>query len=147
VTEPGAPLAAAVALLEPVATDETPPVLRTTLTNTGNATVRVGEGRATRFQYVGDTSGRLVLLPAGEAWAAGPGCWRLADGGMLTEEYRTFELAPGASATADLALYAAATGDACLPVGEHTFRTPYRVLDDDLAPTASGEWGFTVLLE
>jgi hypothetical protein len=146
---PSAPLAADVTLLEPVATAEAPPSLRVTLTNTGDGAVRIGEGRAARFQYVHDESGRLVLLPAEGEWDAEPDCWRLREGIATTEEYRTFDLTPGASATADLALYASAETDACLPVGEHTFRTPYQVGPADSAPGAGtgGEWGFTVLLE
>ncbi|WP_276259838.1 hypothetical protein [Haloglomus litoreum] len=146
---PDAPLAADVTLLEPVATAEAPPTLRVTLTNTGDSAVRVGEGRAARFQYVHDESGRLVLLPADGEWDAVPDCWRLRHGIAVTEEYRTFELAPGAAATADLALYASAETDACLPVGEHTFSTRYQVGPCDSAPGAGavGEWGFTVLLE
>ncbi|WP_254824465.1 hypothetical protein [Haloglomus halophilum] len=146
---PDAPLAADVTFLEPVATAETPPSLRVTLTNTGDGAVRVGEGRAARFQYVHDESGRLVLLPVEGEWDAEPDCWRLRHGIATTEEYRTFELAPGASATADLALYTSAETDACLPVGEHTFRTPYQVGGADSAPGegTGGEWGFTVLLE
>jgi hypothetical protein len=146
---PDAPLAAEVTLLEPVATAEAPPTLRVTLTNTGDTAVRVGEGRAARFQYVHDDSGRLVLLPADGEWDGVPDCWRLRHGIAVTEEYRTVELAPGAAATADLALYASAGGDACLPVGEHTFSTRYQVGPADSAPGegASGEWGFTVLLE
>lgn len=149
VTQPEAPLAAEVTLLEPVATAEAPPSLRVTLTNTSDATVWVGEGRAVRFQYRHDESGRLVLLPAEGEWDAEPDCWRLRDGIMITEEYRTFELAPGASAMADLELYASAETDACLPVGEHTFSTRYQIGDASEAPGegASGEWGFTVLLE
>lgn len=149
VTQPAAPLAAEVTLLEPVATAEAPPSLCVTLTNTSDATVRVGEGRAARFQYVDDESGRLVLLPADGEWDAEPDCWRLRDGIAITEEYRTFELAPGASARTALELYASAETDACLPVGEHTFRTRYQVGDDTSSPGegASGEWGFTVLLE
>lgn len=146
---PDAPLAADVALVDPVATAETPPTLRVTLTNTGDTAVRVGEGRAARFQYVHDGSGRLVLLPADGEWDAVPDCWRLRDQVAITEEYRTFDLAPGASTAADLALYAAADTDACLPVGEHTFTTRYRAegTGDAAGEVASGEWGFTVLLE
>lgn len=149
VSQPEAPLAAEVTLLDPVATAEAPPSLRVTLTNTSDATVRVGEGRAVRFQYRHDESGRLVLLPAEGDWDAEPDCWRLREGIMITEEYRTVELAPGASAMADLELYASAGTDACLPVGEHTFATRYQVGPADSAPGegASGGWGFTVLLE
>lgn len=148
VDEPAAPLAADVTLTEPVATAEAPPALRVTLTNTGETRVRVGEGRAARFRYVRDGSGRLVLLPAAGEWDAEPDCWRLRDDVLVTEEYRTFVLDPGAAATADLHLYAT-PGDACLPVGEHRFTTPYRVGDAATTPGegAQGEWGFTVLLE
>lgn len=145
---PAAPLTADVTVTEPVATAAAPPALRVTLTNTGETRVRVGEGRAARFQYVRDEHGRLVLLPAEGDWNAVPDCWRLRDDVLITEEYRTFVLDPGATATADLELYAT-PGDACLPVGEHIFRTPYRVDDPDATPgeRAPGEWGFTVLLE
>ncbi|WP_254832989.1 DUF4232 domain-containing protein [Haloglomus salinum] len=146
---PAAPLAADVTLVAPVATAEAPPALRVTLTNTGDGAVRIGEGRAARFRYVHDESGRLVLLPVESEWDAEPDCWRLRHGIVTTEEYRTFELAPGASATADLALYASSETDACLPVGEHTFRTRYQVGPAGSAPGegSGGEWGFTVLLE
>jgi hypothetical protein len=148
VDEPAAPLAADVTLTEPVATAEAPPALRVTLTNTGGTRVRVGEGRAARFQYVRDEDGRLVLLPAEGKWDAEPDCWRLRDDVLITEEYRTFVLDPGATATADLELYAT-PGDACLPVGEHSFRAPYQVGEADATSGEGdpGEWGFTVLLE
>jgi hypothetical protein len=142
VTPPAAPLDATVELVEPVASAASPPLLHVTLTNAGDRPVRVGEGRAMRFQYVHDTGGHLVLLPAGGDYPAAPDCWRLREGIAVTEEYRTVDLAPGAVASATLALYGAAGGDGCLPAGEFAFETRYALVDG-----AGGTWGFRVLLE
>lgn len=142
VTPPAAPLDATVELVEPVASAASPPLVRVTLTNAGDRTVRVGETRAMRFQYGHDTAGHLVLLPADGDYPAAPDCWRLHEAIAVTEEYRTVDLAPGAAASATLALYGAAGGDGCLPVGEFAFETRYALADGP-----GGIWGFRVLLE
>ena len=145
---PDLPVEPAVAVVEPTGTGDAPPTLRVSLTNTSDATVVVGEGRAVRFQYVTDDRGLVQLLPAEEEYAvAGADCLRLAEAVATTEEYRTEELGPGETIEADVRLYALPTYDGCVPVGEFRFETTYAVGSsvDDLDRRA--RWGFAVVLD
>lgn len=149
--QPSLPLAVDVTVTDGVATEEHPPLLTVSVTNTGEGPVAVGEARAAVFEYVTSESGHLTLLPADGEYDAEPGCWRLDSPVATTMEYRTETLEPGASLSADLALYAAGVeDDACLPVGEHRFGTTITRYTDpeDLAGGEEAvEWGFSVLLE
>jgi len=73
------PVRPVVELVRDTATSEQPPRLRTTLTNTSDEPVTVGEGRAVHFEYVTDDSGALILLPgkSDREYPAEPDCWRL----------------------------------------------------------------------
>jgi hypothetical protein len=149
--DPELPLSVEVTVTESVATEDHPPGLSVSVTNDSEETVAIGEGRAAVFAYQYADGGYLVLLPADGDWPAQPGCWALTEGVGTTEQYRTVTLAPGASHTAALELYA--TGieeEACLPVGEHRFETTITRFEDpeDLGAGQSAvDWGFTVLLE
>lgn len=143
------PIRPSVAVVRDTATSEHPPRLRTTLANTSDETLRVGEGRAVHFEYVTDDSGALMLLPgeSNQEYPAEPGCWRLTEGIAITEEYRTFEIEAGESSSRLVDLYATPDADECLPVGEHRFETTIAVVSEDTEPESSGEWGFSVLVE
>jgi hypothetical protein len=141
------PIEPAVERVREAATTEHPPQLRTTLTNTSNQQVGIGEGRAVHFEYVSDTSGALVLLPGGGEYPAEPDCWRLTEGVPVTEEYRTFEIESGGSSSRPVDLYATPDGDACLPVGEYRFETTVSIVSAESEPRSSAQWGFTILLE
>lgn len=149
--QPDLPLSIDVTVTDGVATEEHPPLLQVSLTNTGEETVSVGEARAAVFEYVTSESGYLTLLPADGEYDAEPGCWRLDSPVATTMEYRTETLAPGESLDAALALYAAGVeADACLPVGEHRFQTTITRDSDPDDPDAgeqSIDWGFSLLLE
>lgn len=145
--DPALPVEPTVEVVREAATTDHPPRLRVTLANAGDEAVRVGEGRAVHFEYVADASGALVLLPADGSYPAEPDCWRLTDRIATTEEYRTFELGPGASSERLVDLYATPGEDACLPVGEHRFETTISVVGDDAEPESSATWGFAVVLE
>lgn len=125
---PALPIRPTVELVDPVATDDHPPRLRVRVENGADGEITIGEARAVVFEYVTAESGELITLPAGGDYPVEPGCWRLTEGVAITEEYRTATLGPGEALSADLELYGAATGeDACLPVGEHEFRSTYSV--------------------
>ncbi|RAW46166.1 hypothetical protein DQW50_05150 [Halorubrum sp. 48-1-W] len=141
------PIDPTVDVVREAATSESPPRLRTTLTNTGDDRVRIGEGRAVHFEYVTDDSGLLLLLPPADWYPAEPDCWRLTEGIAVTEEYRTFEVDAGASSSRVVDLYATPEADGCLPVGEFRFETTVAVVSSDAESLSSGRWGFTVLLE
>lgn len=141
------PVQPAVEIVREAATSDYPPRLRTTLTNEGDERVRIGEGRAAHFKHVADESGALRLLPGDGEYPAEPDCWRLTDAVVVTEEYRTFALDPGASSERLVDLYATVGGDACLPVGEHRFETTISLVSADAEPESSTEWGFAVVLE
>ena len=146
---PDFPISPAVELVRDAATPEHPPRLRTTLTNTGDEAVSVGEGRAVHFEYVTDDSGALVFLP-GESdreYPAEPDCWRLTENIATTEEYRTFEIAPDDSSSRSVDLYATPDVDGCLPVGEYRFETTISIVSNDGEPESTTEWGFSVTLE
>lgn len=143
------PIRPAVEIVRDTATSEHPPRLRTTLTNTGDESVNVGEGRAVHFEYVTDDSGLLTLLP-GESdreYPAEPDCWRLTEGIAVTEEYRTFEIGPGDSSSRSVDLYATPDADGCLPVGEYRFETTVSIVSNDAEPESSATWGFSISLE
>ncbi|KTG26868.1 hypothetical protein [Haloferax profundi] len=149
---PDIPIEPTVEVHKDVATDDHPPQLRVTLTNTSDERVEVGEGRAIFFQYVGDDSRDLILLPAGQEYPAEPGCWRLDDPIAVTEEYRIETFEPGESKSALVDLYGAAKEDgedSCLPVGEFRFETTFAVGGltggDEKRTTAT--WGFSLSLE
>jgi hypothetical protein len=137
-----------VEVVRATATSEHPPRLRTTLANTTDEPVRVGEGRAVHFEYVADDTRDLLLLPSDteREYPAEPGCWRLTDGIAITEEYRTFEVDPDDSSSRLVDLYGTAGGEGCLPTGEFRFETTIAVLSDELEPRASETWGFVVEL-
>lgn len=141
------PIDPSVEVVREAATPESPPRLRTTLTNAGDERVRIGEGRAAHFEYVADDSELLVLLPPADDYPAEPDCWRLDEGIAVTEEYRTFEVDGGGSSDRVVDLYATSEADGCLPVGEFRFETTVAVVSADAEPLSSGQWGFTVLLE
>ncbi|GAA0536513.1 hypothetical protein GCM10008994_09510 [Halorubrum ejinorense] len=144
----GLPVDLDVEVVREAATTDYPPRLRTTVTNTSDGQVRVGEGRAVHFEYVSDGSGALTFLPPEVEAPAEPDCWRLTDTVAVTEEYRTFELGPGESRSRPIDLYATHDQtDACLPVGEYRFETTASVVSDDAEPQSSAQWGFAVTLE
>jgi hypothetical protein len=135
-----------VEVVREAATDDHPPRLRTTLANESDEAVRVGEGRAVHFEFVGDDTGALVLLPPGE-YPAEPGCWRLTEEIATTQEYRTFAIDRGETSRRPVDLYARPGEDACLPVGEYRFETTISVVSADAEVLSSAEWGFSVVLE
>lgn len=144
---PDLPVEPAISVLEPVATEDHPPVLRVGLTNTSDDPVTVGEGRAIRFQYVVDDARILQLLPAEGSYPVDEGnCWRLNEAVATTMEYRTEELGPGETISADVELYALPKYDGCLPVGEFRFVTRIGA-GDSVEAMDQVDWGFTVLLE
>lgn len=137
----------AVEIVREAATEDHPPRLRTTLSNTGDDAIRVGEGRAVHFEYVTDESGALIFLPGEGEYPAESDCWRLTEGVAVTEEYRTFEIESGGSSSRPVDLYATPDGDACLPVGEYRFETTLSIVSTDGEQESSDRWGFSVLLE
>ena len=147
--DPELPIQPAVEVVREAATTEHPPRLRTTLTNTSEEAVSVGEGRAVHFEYVTADSGTLILLPpAGDNdYPAEPDCWRLTDGIATTEEYRTFEIAAGESSSRPVDLYATTEADGCLPVGEYRFETTISLTGDNAESESAASWGFSVVLE
>lgn len=145
------PLEHAVDVVESVATEDAPPQLRVTVTNTSDRTVVAGEARSLVFAHQSDTENQLTLLPAGGEYPAEAGCWRLTEPVAVTTEYRMVSLDPGESTDQSLVLYGAPGEDACLPVGEYRFETTYRADATDgethSTPETEYEWGFTVLME
>lgn len=145
---PDAPVRPEIEVTRDAATADHPPGLRATVTNEGDRTLTLGEGRAIVFAYRYDTSDQLQLLPAGEDYPAEPDCWRLTEPIAVTEEYQMVTLEPGESTSRDLELYGAPGEDACLPVGTFRFESPFSVMDEpDGEEVASFTWGFEVSLE
>lgn len=143
---PDGPLQPDVTVVEAVATEDHPPMLRTSLTNTGDEAVVVGEGRAIRFQFVADDSRTLTLLPAeGDYPVVEGNCWRLEEPIATTMEYRTEELGAGETIEAEIELYALSEYDGCLPVGEFRFETGYSIAGEESEEEFT--WGFSVVLE
>ncbi|MFB6169490.1 MAG: hypothetical protein ABEJ43_11695 [Haloferacaceae archaeon] len=141
------PVQPGVEVVRETATAEHPPRLRTTLANTNDERVRVGEGRTVHFEFVADDAGALVLLPPGPEYPVEPGCWRLTGGIATSEEYRTFGVDADGSSERPVDLYARPGGDGCLPVGEYRFETTISIVSADVEVLSSAEWGFTVVLE
>ncbi|MUW14181.1 hypothetical protein GJ633_05555 [Halorubrum sp. CBA1125] len=141
------PVVPSVEIVREAATESSPPRLRTTLENTRDEPVTVGEGRAVHLEHVTDETGALVFLPSEGEYPAEPGCWRLTEDVHVTEEYRTFEIDAGASNSRPVDLYATPGEDACLPVGEYRFETTVSVGPPESEETSSDRWGLTLLLE
>ena len=146
---PELPVEPTVELVRDTATEDHPPRLRTTLENTGDEPVTVGEGRAVHFEYVADDSGVLTLLPADSdtEYLADTDCWRLTEEVATTKEYRTFAIDDGESSSRLVDLYATPDADGCLPVGEYRFASTIGIVGDDSEPESSAAWGFSVSLE
>ncbi len=148
---PDIPIEPAVDVSEDVATDEHPPQIQVTLTNTSDSEILVGEGRAIFFEYVTDDSRELMFLPAEQEWPAEAGCWRLSEGILITEEYRMETFAPGESKTKFVDLYGMAKEgeDSCLPVGEFRFETQISAQGEmgSSDDSQSATWGFSLVLE
>lgn len=147
---PDLPVTPTVTVTRDVATEDHPPQLCVTVTNDGDETVQLGEGRAVVFAYVTSESDELILLPTGSDYPAEPSCWRLTEPIAVTAEYRVLTLEPGESTTQRVDVYGAADGDGCLPVGEHRFETTYSVARGTDGIPSDGKqarWGFAVTLE
>jgi hypothetical protein len=145
---PDAPVRPEIEVTQDTATADHPPGLRATVTNEGDRTLTLGEGRDIIFAYRYDTSEQLQLLPTGSDYPAEPDCWRLTEPIAVTEEYQMVTLEPGESTSRDLELYGAPGEDACLPVGNFRFESPFSVMDEpDGEEVASFAWGFEVSLE
>lgn len=166
---PDLPVEPSVAVADPYATGESPPVLRVDVANPTDEPVSVGEYRAVVFQYVRSTDRTLVWLPHSERSTdgeptrmqpdhdvAGDGCWRLADDIAVTMEYGVVEIPAGGTLSAFVGLYGLPDADACLSTGDHYFETTYAVsplsgdeTDGDTATDESSEarWGFSLSVE
>lgn len=143
------PVQPSVEIVRDTATAEQSPRLRTTLTNTSDDPVNVGEGRAVHFEYLSDDSGTLILLP-GESerdYPAESDCWRLTEGIAVSKEYRTFEIAASDSSSRPVDLYATPDVDGCLPVGEYRFETTITIVSAEGEQESDRKWGFSILLE
>ncbi|MFC6798147.1 hypothetical protein [Haladaptatus sp. DYSN1] len=145
--QPALPLEVAIAVTNEAATDDAPPQLEVSVTNTSERSVKVGEGRAIIFQYAIDDREQLQLLPAGEAYPTKKGCWRLTDGIAITEEYRIRTIEAGKTVTEKLDVYALKGGDGCLPVGTFDFETTYTVMNEKGEEQKQDRWGFTIAME
>ncbi|MDS0242290.1 MULTISPECIES: hypothetical protein [unclassified Haloferax] len=150
---PDVPVEHDVEITEDLATDEHPPQVRITLTNTGDETVEVGEGRTVFFQYVSDTTNDLIFLPADGEYPAEAGCWRLEDHIAVTDEYRVLSLEPGESRSELVDLYGVAQSEkeeaSCLPVGEFRFEADFATggLSGSDDERQEATWGFSLALE
>lgn len=148
------PVRPSVEVVEPRASDDAPPRLRTRVTNEADYRVEVGEERAIVFAFVhseGSPGAILLPEPADQYSAVEPGCWRLSDPVAVPEYYGVTVLEPGASAERELGVWGATDGSGCLPTGRFRFATTYDVgrdrtdgIDD---PDARGQWGFTLRIE
>lgn len=144
---PDLPVEPSVEIVRETATEDQPPQLQTTLTNTSDEPVTVGEGRAVHFEHVTDDSGLLTLLPGGGEYPAEADCWRLTEPIATTDEYRTFGIEAGESSSRPVDLYATPDADGCLPVGEYRFETTIAIVSDGAETESSANWGFSILLE
>ncbi|ATW87248.1 hypothetical protein halTADL_0435 [Halohasta litchfieldiae] len=145
--DPDIPVQPSVEIVRDTATEDHPPRLRTTLENTSDEPLRVGEGRAVHFEHVTADSGLLTLLPGDGEYPAEADCWRLTELIATTDEYQTFEIDAGDSSSRLVDLYATPDADGCLPVGEHRFESTISIVSDNAEPQSSAEWGFSVILE
>ncbi|ELZ98034.1 hypothetical protein C440_02263 [Haloferax mucosum ATCC BAA-1512] len=148
---PDVPVEHAVEVTEATTTDEHPPQIRVTVTNTSDSAVQLGDERDVFFRYVADDSDELTFLPPEDDYPADPGCWRLEDPLMVTSDYRTFSLDAGESRSKRVDLYGAAPkkGDSktCLPLGEYRFETNFSTGVGENQTEQQATWGFSVSLE
>jgi hypothetical protein len=147
-----------VAMVEPSATREQPPVLRTHITNTRDAVTRLGEERPAQHRYVGPEDDALVLLGYGGLGdrryriPTAPGCWRLQSSPPHPDYYGTLELAPGETRTVDSPVYGGPSlpDGVCLPHGDHRIEPDVFWTRADDTPDADDgrvDWAFTLRVE
>ncbi|WP_396613624.1 hypothetical protein ACH9L7_16960 (plasmid) [Haloferax sp. S1W] len=147
---PDIPLEPAVEVTKAEATQDHPPQVEVTLSNTSGSVVEAGEGRDIFFQHVSDETNELTFLPAGKEYPADPGCWRLTESLFVTQEYRMEQFDPDESRSKTVDLYGMPKKDGgCLPVGEYRFETTISIgeMDGSEGDKTDVQWGFSVTLE
>ncbi|ELZ97344.1 hypothetical protein C439_18518 [Haloferax mediterranei ATCC 33500] len=146
-----APIEHSIEVTKAATTDEHPPQVRVTLTNTSDEAVQAGEGRDIFFKYITDDSDELILLPAGSEYSADPGCWRLKESLFLTQEYQMISLDPGESRSELVDLYGAAKQEGeeetCLSVGEFSFESNFSVGASEADEKQEAKCRFSISLE
>lgn len=148
---PDLPVRPSVEVVAPRATDDAPPRIGATVTNTADYPVEVGEERAVVFAFVASEERPGIILlpgPADQYSPTDPGCWRLTEPVAVPEYYGIVRLAPGESTERVVGVWGTPDGEGCLPTGRFRFTTTYSVARDETdgidGPEERAEWGFDV---
>jgi hypothetical protein len=127
------------------ATEEYPPQLRTTLTNTTENPVVIGDIRNAHFENTFDESSGCVLIPDDSGYGnADPGCWRITGGVGQAATYRTGEVLPDGPSARLVNLFAHGEGENCLPTGTYNFSTLMDVSQKTGKRAQGVNWGFEI---
>lgn len=141
------PVQPSIEVTRPNTTGEHPPQFRTTLTNTTNTSVWVGEARSAHFEYMVDESREFISLPydTDDRYPAEPGCWRLTDAIGASADFKTVEVPPGEPTTRLIELYGFREGEGCLPTGTFRFETSMSLFSRrGVDPGPSARWAFEI---
>ncbi|MDZ7702550.1 MAG: hypothetical protein U5J98_11100 [Halobacteriales archaeon] len=150
---PDIPVEPSVEVATAAASGDGPPELRTSVENTADHPIEVGEERAIVFAFVSsEERPGLTLLPAGGEYpAVEPGCWRLREPIAIAEYYGVVELAPGEASSRRVGVWESPDGEGCLPTGEFRLATTYAGARDRTDGVEErewqGTWGFTLAVE
>jgi len=145
---PELPIKPNVEAISPMATEEHPPQLRTTLTNTTEDPVIVGDIRNAHFENTFSESGKYVLIPANSGYGnAEPGCWRITGGVGQASVYKPSEISPNTQSTRLLNLFAHGESENCLLTGIYQFKILINISKSADQSTQNTSWGFTIRIE
>ena len=146
VTSPsGLPIRPDVEVTRSLATEEDPPQLRTTLTNTTENPVVIGDIRNAHFENTFDESSEYVLIPDDSGYGnADSGCWRITGGVGHAATYQTVKIPPDEPSSRLVNLFAHGEGENCLPTGTYSFSTLMNVSKKTGEGTQGVSWGFEI---
>lgn len=155
--QPTVPIRYEAEMVAPLITEEHPPRVQVSVTNTGDQPLVLGEERAVKFHHLNAGAGALYLLPAeaGDPTRAptDAGCWRLREPVAVATYYGTISLEPGETRRAVSAVYGhwELPEDGCLPEGDHRVETSIGYGEDTDAVLGDGteqfDWGFTLSVD
>jgi len=145
---PDLPIKPNVVAINPLATEDHPPQLRTTLTNTMEDPVIVGDIRNAHFEDTFSESGKYVLVPENSGYGnAEPGCWRITGGVGQAATYQKSEIPSNSRSTRLLNLFAHGESESCLPTGTYQFKTLIDTSTSTAQSTQNTSWAFTIQIE
>lgn len=133
-----------VAITEPTVTDDHPPSLRITITNTGENHISIGDGSQAIFSGVlsGESNPGIQLIPPRPGLIRIPGRWQPIPGIGTAQDMSLamVRLEPGERKSIEYEVWEKQSNSVVVdyPTGEFTFSTTYHINNSQF------DWGFTL---